>query len=129
MLDAGRVTGAPRLRCLDRASDRKLGRVLTDLNLVREETLHELLAQHLQIPFVDVRQMTLDPNVVRLLPEAHARRYAHLDRYVEEVVRPDLAAWEEAHSKGVPFEPEKSSPHWAKYREGMTPVLGARRIA
>jgi MSHA biogenesis protein MshE len=57
---------------------RKLGRVLTDLNFVREETLHEVLAQHLQIPFVDVRQMTLDPNVVRLLPEAHARRFRSL---------------------------------------------------
>ena len=57
---------------------RKLGRVLTDLAFVREETLHEVLAQHLQIPFVDVRQMTLDANVVRLLPEAHARRFRAL---------------------------------------------------
>jgi MSHA biogenesis protein MshE len=59
-------------------SGRKLGRVLTDLGLVREETLHEVLAQHLQIPFVDVRQLTLDPNIVRLLPEAHARRFRAL---------------------------------------------------
>jgi MSHA biogenesis protein MshE len=59
-------------------SGRKLGRVLTDLAFVREETLHEVLAQHLQIPFVDVRQMTLDANVVRLLPEAHARRFRAL---------------------------------------------------
>jgi MSHA biogenesis protein MshE len=59
-------------------SGRKLGRVLTDLGIVREEKLHEVLAQHLQIPFVDVRQMTLDPNVVRLLPEAHARRFRSL---------------------------------------------------
>ena len=59
-------------------SGRKLGRVFTDLGIVREEKLHEVLAQHLQIPFVDVRQMTLDPNVVRLLPEAHARRFRSL---------------------------------------------------
>jgi MSHA biogenesis protein MshE len=59
-------------------SGRKLGRVLTDLGLVREETLHEVLAKHLQIPYVDVRQLTLDPNVVRLLPEAHARRFRSL---------------------------------------------------
>ena len=59
-------------------SGRKLGRVLTDLGFVREETLHEVLAKHLQIPFVDVRQLTLDANIVRLLPEAHARRFRSL---------------------------------------------------
>jgi MSHA biogenesis protein MshE len=59
-------------------SGRKLGRVLTDLGLVREETLHDILAKHLQIQFVDVRQLTLDPAVVRLLPEAHARRFRAL---------------------------------------------------
>jgi MSHA biogenesis protein MshE len=57
---------------------RKLGRVLTDLGLVEESRLHEVLAQHLQIPFVDVRQLTLDPGVVRLLPEALARRFRAL---------------------------------------------------
>jgi MSHA biogenesis protein MshE len=59
-------------------SGRKLGRVLTDLGFVREETLHEILAKHLQIPYVDVRQLTLDPATVRLLPEAHARRFRAL---------------------------------------------------
>jgi len=56
-------------------SGRKLGRVLTDLGIVEESRLHEVLAQHLQIPFVDVRQLTLDPATVRLLPEALARRF------------------------------------------------------
>jgi MSHA biogenesis protein MshE len=59
-------------------SGRKLGRVLTDMGIVREETLHEVLAKHLQIPFVDVRQLTLDANIVRLLPEAHSRRFRSL---------------------------------------------------
>jgi MSHA biogenesis protein MshE len=59
-------------------SGRKLGRVLTDLGLVQEDTLHNVLAKHLQIPFVDVRQMTLDPHVVRVLPEALARRFRAL---------------------------------------------------
>ena len=57
---------------------RKLGRVLTDLDLVREEKLHEVLAQSLQIPFIDVRQLTLDRASVRLLPEVHARRFRAL---------------------------------------------------
>jgi len=59
-------------------SGRKLGRVLTDLGFVPEEQLHELLAKHLQIPYVDVRQLSLDAAVVRLLPEAHARRFRAL---------------------------------------------------
>jgi len=57
---------------------RKLGRVLTDLGIVREEQLNDLLAKHLQIQFVDVRQLNLDPAVIRLLPEAHARRFRAL---------------------------------------------------
>ncbi len=57
---------------------RKLGRVLTDMQFVREEKLNEVLAQSLQIPFIDVRQLTLDPKAVRLLPEAQARRFRAL---------------------------------------------------
>ena len=54
---------------------RKLGRVLTDLGMVREERLHDVLAAHLQIPFLDVRQVNPSPAVVRLLPEVQARRF------------------------------------------------------
>ena len=54
---------------------RKLGRVLTDLGMAREEVVCEVLAGHLQIPFLDVRQMTPSPAVVRLLPEVQARRF------------------------------------------------------
>jgi MSHA biogenesis protein MshE len=57
---------------------RKLGRVLTDMEIVREEKLNEVLAQSLQIPFIDVRQLTLDQKVVRMLPEAQARRFRAL---------------------------------------------------
>jgi MSHA biogenesis protein MshE len=55
-------------------SGRRLGRVLTDLGMVSEQAFHEALAKHLQIPFMDLRQMKLAPEVVRLLPEALARR-------------------------------------------------------
>jgi MSHA biogenesis protein MshE len=54
---------------------RKLGRVLTDLGIVQEQQLNEALARHLQIPFVDLKQLTLDQATVRLLPEALARRF------------------------------------------------------
>jgi MSHA biogenesis protein MshE len=61
-----------------KSTGRKLGRVLTDMGFVREEKLNEVLAQSLQIPFIDVRQLTLDQKVVRLLPEAQARRFRAL---------------------------------------------------
>ena len=57
---------------------RKLGRVLTDLGIVQEQQLNDALARHLQIPFVDLRQLTLDQATVRLLPEALARRFRAL---------------------------------------------------
>lgn len=57
---------------------RKLGRVLTDLGIVEEQQLNDALARHLQIPFVDLRQMTLEAAVVKLLPEALARRFRAL---------------------------------------------------
>ena len=54
---------------------RKLGRVLTDLGIMTEEQLNQALARHLQLPYVDLRQIALDPQAVRLLPEVHARRF------------------------------------------------------
>jgi len=56
----------------------KLGRVLTDLGFVSDQALHEALAKHLQIPFVDVRHLQLTAATVRLLPEVHARRFRAL---------------------------------------------------
>ena len=58
-----------------RRTGRKLGRVLTDLGVVREEAVCEVLAKHLQIPFLDIRQMTPNAAAVRLLPEVQARRF------------------------------------------------------
>ncbi|MFO1377156.1 MAG: GspE/PulE family protein [Steroidobacteraceae bacterium] len=54
---------------------RKLGRVLTDLGFLTENALHEFLARHLQVPFIDLKQARFDAEVVRLLPEPQARRY------------------------------------------------------
>jgi MSHA biogenesis protein MshE len=58
-----------------RRSGRKLGRVLADLGLMSESSLHEFLAKHLQVPFVDLKQARVDREVVKLLPEPLARRY------------------------------------------------------
>jgi MSHA biogenesis protein MshE len=58
-----------------RRSGRKLGRVLADLGLMSESSLHDFLSKHLQVPFVDLKQARIDREVVKLLPEPLARRY------------------------------------------------------
>jgi MSHA biogenesis protein MshE len=57
---------------------RKLGRVLGDLGYMSEAALHEFLARHLQVPFVDLKQIRIDREAIKLLPEALARRYRAL---------------------------------------------------
>ena len=57
---------------------RKLGRVLADLGFLSESSLHNFLAKHLQVPFVDLKQARIDREAVKLLPEPLARRYRAL---------------------------------------------------
>jgi MSHA biogenesis protein MshE len=57
---------------------RKLGRVLGDLGLMSEAGLLEFLAKHLQVPFVDLKQVRIDREAVKLLAEPLARRYRAL---------------------------------------------------
>jgi MSHA biogenesis protein MshE len=59
-------------------SGRKLGRVLIDLGFLTEEKLNQEMALHMQLPFVDLRKITLDPQLVHLLPETQARRFRGL---------------------------------------------------
>ncbi len=61
-----------------KTSGRKLGRVLTDIGAISESALHECLAEYLEIPYVDLAHLSLDPKVVNLLPENLARRYRAL---------------------------------------------------
>jgi MSHA biogenesis protein MshE len=61
-----------------RASGRKLGRVLIDIGAVAEADLHGCLATALNIPYVDLAHMALDPKIVTKLPETHARRHRAL---------------------------------------------------
>jgi MSHA biogenesis protein MshE len=57
---------------------RKLGRVLADLGLISEAALHQVLARHLQVPFVDLKKIRIDREAVKLLPEPLARRHRAL---------------------------------------------------
>jgi MSHA biogenesis protein MshE len=59
-------------------SGKKLGRALTDVGAITEKSLHEFLARHLEIDYIELGNLNLDHAAVQLLPEAHARRYRAL---------------------------------------------------
>jgi MSHA biogenesis protein MshE len=66
---------------LDRAieyqkqSGLKLGQILVDFAIVDDEKLLQLLAEQLKIQYIDLKNYTLDQNIVLCLPEFYARRY------------------------------------------------------
>ena len=55
-------------------SGRKLGRIFVDSGFVTEDGISKALAKQLQIPFVDLRHFQPKPELIKLLPEAQARR-------------------------------------------------------
>lgn len=59
-------------------SGRKLGKTLIDLKYVDENALLSLLSKQLRVPFVDLKKFSVEPEIVKLLPETHARRYRAL---------------------------------------------------
>ena len=56
-------------------SGKRLGRVLVEQGLFREEELDQFLAKQLQVPYIDIRQLQLDPGFVQQIPEPMARRH------------------------------------------------------
>lgn len=54
---------------------RKLGRVFVESGYVTEAGISQALARQLQIPFVDLKSFTPKPELIKLLPEAPARRF------------------------------------------------------
>jgi type IV pilus assembly protein PilB len=53
----------------------RLGTILRQLNLITEEDLAKALAEAAGIEHLSVRNLSIDPNVVKELPEAVARKY------------------------------------------------------
>lgn len=53
----------------------KLGQILIDLGYIKEDKLLELLSTQLQVPLVDLKSYTFNPEIVQLLPEFYARHF------------------------------------------------------
>ncbi len=59
-------------------SGRKLGRIFVDSGYVTEEGISKALAGQLRIPFIDLKQFNPKQELIKLLPEAQARRFRAL---------------------------------------------------
>ncbi len=56
-----------------KSTGEKLGQTFIKLGYIQEDQLIKLLSEQLKIPFVDLRNYTLSPDLVHLLPELNAR--------------------------------------------------------
>ena len=61
-----------------KATGRKLGRIIVDSGLVTEDAISKALARQLQAEFVDLKTYSPPAELVKLLPEAQARRFRAL---------------------------------------------------
>jgi MSHA biogenesis protein MshE len=57
-----------------KATGHRIGQVLTDLKFIDENSLLQLLSQQLRLPFVNLKNYSIDPDIIRLLSEFDARR-------------------------------------------------------
>ncbi len=80
LVEHGLINEAQLEQALDeqKNSGQKLGRALIDLGLIAEDQLLTLLSEQLDIPFVDLEQYPLRPEIVKRIPETTARRYRAL---------------------------------------------------
>jgi type IV pilus assembly protein PilB len=56
----------------------RLGRLLVTLGFVTDETMRQALSSQLNVPFVDLERMRIDPTLGRLINQAYARRHSLL---------------------------------------------------
>lgn len=57
-----------------RVTGKKLGQVLIDLKFISEEQLVQVISQQLNLPYINLKNYSIQPDIIRLLPEADARR-------------------------------------------------------
>ena len=76
LLDANAITEAQleQALALQKRSGHKLGRALTEVGAIDEADLYKFLAKRLDIDYLDISTIKLQPEVVKMLPEVQARR-------------------------------------------------------
>ena len=61
---------------IQRQSNARFGRILVEMGAITEQQLSQALAEQWGLRYVDLTEMTLDPEVARLIPSYLARRHA-----------------------------------------------------
>ena len=77
LVEKGLITNAQLMEALSeqKRTGQKIGRVLTELNFVSEEKVLTCLADHFHYPYIELQRYRVNSDVVRILPEASARRF------------------------------------------------------
>lgn len=60
---------------IQKKTGKQFGQVLVSMGVITEEQMLKLLSDQLNIPFIDLHQQNIQPEMVQLLPEVHAREY------------------------------------------------------
>jgi type IV pilus assembly protein PilB len=76
LVEGGLITATQLHQALAYANDRgiKLGMALQSLGFVNEVAVARTLAAQLHIPFVDLKKIVIDPEIVTIIPEMVARK-------------------------------------------------------
>src|SRR6187431_326351 len=56
----------------------RLGRLLVKLGFISDDVMRQALSTQLNVPFVDLERMRIDPTLGRIINHAYARRYCLL---------------------------------------------------
>ncbi|MBI5875079.1 MAG: Flp pilus assembly complex ATPase component TadA, partial [Deltaproteobacteria bacterium] len=77
LVDAGLITGAQLEDALNvsKKTGARLGRTLVNMGIVTEEGIAQALAHQFNIPYASLSGVIIEPQVIKLIPEALARRY------------------------------------------------------
>ncbi|MBI3398561.1 MAG: Flp pilus assembly complex ATPase component TadA [Deltaproteobacteria bacterium] len=77
LIEAGLITKAQLEEALNLSKKRgaRLGATLVNLGIVSEEDIGHALAQQFNIPYISLKDLIIEPHVIKLIPEALARRY------------------------------------------------------
>lgn len=77
LVQSGLITEDQLMNALQeqKRSGRKLGKTLIDMGYVDEDKLLHLLSTQLGIPFIQLRHYQFDNDLIKRLPETHARRF------------------------------------------------------
>ena len=77
LVDAGLITNTQLEEALiiSKKTGARLGRALVNTGVVTEEGIAQALAHQFNIPYVSLSGVIIEPQIIKLIPEALARRY------------------------------------------------------